>query len=292
MDLPAPILESWAARLGVAVLVGLSIWIGFNYWQDRHEDQLAWITVGVELIAFAGLACARAAWRTNWGWAIISIVLTVLAAAWCGFTMFEKISDDGRQRAIHAAEQTLAYTTASQDLTDASAALRLALAAPRPQDQGPLTIAAWDAAQGATVARLTHARDDAIVRVNASLPPSSFDWVAVVRGTGVEMIKLLGFAAFGMISGSSHRGRKWRMGAIFGTAALATSPAFAGQPPEIPANSELLLNTPVTYLPSKTKKSQAFAMRGRFRVDEIAEKVGVHQSTVYRWFSDRDKLAA
>jgi transposase len=33
-------------------------------------------------------------------------------------------------------------------------------------------------------------------------------------------------------------------------------------------------------------------MRGRFEVPEIAEKVGRHQSTVYKWFRERDKQNA
>ncbi len=39
-------------------------------------------------------------------------------------------------------------------------------------------------------------------------------------------------------------------------------------------------------------KSVAFSMRGRFEVPEIAEKVGRHQSTVYKWFRERDKQNA
>lgn len=198
MERSRPILASMAACAGVAVLVGLSIWLGWNYWEGRHEDQLAWITVGVELIAFAGLACAQGLWRTNWGWALICVLLTILAASWCGFTTFQKISDDGRAQAVTAAQGTLAYRTASLDLTAASGSLRAALAVPRPEGQGPLTITAWETAQGATIARLQHERDDAIVRMNAAMPAISLDWIAVARGIGVEVIKLLGFAAFGL----------------------------------------------------------------------------------------------
>lgn len=284
---------SFAARAGVCVLVGLSIYIGFQYWLARDQEQLAWITVAAEMIAFAGLAVARAGWRTHWGWAAIAILLTILAAFWCGLTMFEKIRDDSRARAVAQAQLTLPYTTARDDLNVATRALRAALAAPRPEGQGPLTIAAWDAAQGAQVERLEAARDNALARMETALPAIAFDWIAVARGLGVELIKLLGFAAFGLSLSqqreTSKKGvRVWRWPWIVAATSVASAPAFAVEAPVNTVISGLLEPEAIVRLPETSKKAQAFAMRGRFPAPVIAEKIGMSQATVYRWFRERD----
>lgn len=49
---------------------------------------------------------------------------------------------------------------------------------------------------------------------------------------------------------------------------------------------------PLTQPAAIDAKAQAFSMRDRFDVPAIAAKVGVHQSTVYRWFAKRDKELA
>ena len=197
MDAKRPLLESWAARLGVFVFVALSIVVGYRYWIDRGEDQLAWITVGAELIAFAGLAVAMGTWRTSRAWTFGAIMLTILAAVWCGMTMVEKIRDDGRARAVEAAQATLPYQIASRELNAASDALSTKLSESPPVGVGPQTIAAWEASQAAAVTRLERARDTAQTRMQAAIPPIRTDWFAIVRGVGVELIKLFGFAAFG-----------------------------------------------------------------------------------------------
>ena len=93
----APKLESLAAKIGVGVLVGLSVVIGYRYWIAQGEEQLAYLTVGAEIVAFAGLAAARHQFAHRaWGRGFGAVLVTVLAAAWCGLTMIQKIDADTR----------------------------------------------------------------------------------------------------------------------------------------------------------------------------------------------------
>lgn len=61
--------------------------------------------------------------------------------------------------------------------------------------------------------------------------------------------------------------------------------------PEAPAANPLILPEPVQLSDARDAKAAAFSMRGRFAVQDIAAKVGVHQATVYRWFRARDLQA-
>lgn len=311
----APILSSSLARLGVGVLVLLSIFVGFNYWMERGEDQLAIMTVGAEIIAFAGLVMVRHHWQRNWGWALIGLILTALAATWCGMTMFEKISADARERAVAAAEQTLPYRMAARDFEAASEALRAKLAEDQPSGVGPDTLRSWEAGQAAAVARLTRERDNAEARLRTATPEVSLDVMAIVRGVGVEMIKLLGFAAFGLIGPIETSPRTapvrvkrslWsRARAWLGLGAIATGMVGVSHAEPLVLSQVVADATPagppsqnVLALPTDAR-SKAFAMRDRFggrpnthEIIEIATACGVSRSTVYRWFAKRDKEIA
>lgn len=308
---PAPILSSSLARVGVGVLVGLSIYVGYNYWIERNEEQLAIMTVGAEIIAFAGLVMVRHHWKRNWGWALIGLVLTLLAATWCGLTMFEKISADARGRAVAAAQQTLPYRMAARDFEEASSALRVKLAEDQPEGVGPQTLATWEAGQAAAVARLTAARDSAEARLKAATPPVALDVMAMIRGVGVELIKLLGFAAFGLIGTPDTAPRTalarpkrsfWQKArAWFGLGAIATGMVGVSHAEPLALSQGAVDATPGAP-PSQNvltlatdAKSKAFAMRDRFggkpnthEINEIAAACGVSRSTIYRWYAKRD----
>lgn len=299
-----PILESGLARIGVAVLVALSIYVGFNYWIDRHEEQLAYMTVGAEIIAFAGLVIVRHHWTPKtWGWACIGLLLTALAAGWCGMTMFQKISDDTRARAIAAAEQTLPYRLAARELSEASDALSAKLREDQPQNVGPQTLAAWEVGQAAAVARLQKARDDAQARLDRATPQVSLDVMAVVRGVGVELIKLLGFAAFGLMGPSNvtpanvqpaPKRSLWGMArAVLGLGAMATG--FAGVShaetvslPQVAADPTPATGADHVLVLNETWQARAFALRGKLTPEEIGDRVGRSRSTIYRLFAKRD----
>jgi len=67
-------------------------------------------------------------------------------------------------------------------------------------------------------------------------------------------------------------------------AAAETALATVAPPPKAPE--------PAPLAQWQDAKSVAFSMRGRFEVLEIAEKVGRHPSTIYKWFRERDKQNA
>ncbi len=191
-------LESWAARIGVAGLVGLSMLVGFRFWADRGDLMLAWLTVCAELIAFAGLSVGAANWRPAKARSVAAFALTALAAAWCGFTMAEKIAGEARADALAAAEGALAYQTAAADLEAASRALRAKLAAETPTGLPAPRLAAWEASQARAIADLRAEAGRARQALAAATPPPSIDWLALARGAAVEIIKLFGFVAFAL----------------------------------------------------------------------------------------------
>lgn len=192
-----PVLESWAARAGVAVIVGLSIYMGVQYWWPR-DHALGVLTVGAELIAFAGLAVGVAQFPRAWGRGLGALAVTFLAAAWCAATMFQKIEADSRAEAVALAQELPAYVFAQSAATAANEILhqRLASPAPRPTCNCPQTVAAWEAAEAAQIERLRNERDSAVAQMQAAIPPAQIDWFAVWRGIGVEIAKLFGFTVF------------------------------------------------------------------------------------------------
>lgn len=307
-----PWLESWAARAGVAVLVALSALVGFRHWKAQGEEDLAYLTVGAELIAFAGLALAwHHGWR-RWGRAGGALLVTALAAAWCGMTMFQKIEADTRTQAIAEARERPAYVFAANAARTATTLLEDRLRHPeaRPLCTCPDTIRAWEASEAAAIDRLRSERNVAVEQMEAAIPPHRTDWIAIVRGLGIEVSKLLGFAVFGLaISPAPKQShvpshdktpshwwmrlmRRMRLPGLIGATSLAAAPAQAAQAPEITGVSPVLLTDAIVRLPETSKKAQAFAMRGRLRPDEIAETVGVSRATVYRWFRERDRDVA
>jgi hypothetical protein len=297
-----PKLESAAARLGVGVLVLLSLYIGYQYWIGQGDEQLAYVTVAAEIIAFSGLVLVRWKWREDRGWACVGLALTLLAAAWCGLTMYEKIAADSRQSAIEAAQATLPYRMAAREFETASTALTAKLAESPPAGAGPQTIAAWEASQAASVTRLTEARNAAERRLEAATPPIVIDVFAIVRGIGVELIKLLGFAAFGLLApmevpretqARAPRQSFWRkalawlsvgaMGLGFAGPAHASEPATLNVAPVSPPDA-------TAHVLTIDAKTRAFSLydTGQWKPEQIAAEVGVARSTIYRWIAKRE----
>lgn len=274
----------------------MSIWIGWTYWVSQ-DPRLAVLTVAAELIAFAGLVTARAQFPENWGRGLGALLVTCLAAGWCGFTMVQNIQADTRATALRAAHERPAYVFALNAATVSGQLLeqRLRHPEPRPGCTCPDTIRAWEASEAAAIDRLRTERDDALRQMDAAIPAPQTDWVAIFRGASVEITKLLGFLVFTLgFSGPSQSFswlRKWRIPLFAGASAFAAGPAFAGQVPESEGVAPLQTQPPIILLPSHSKKASAFSMRGRFRVEEIAAKLEVHPSTVYRWFAARDRGA-
>lgn len=198
----APTLASWAAKAGVIVLVALSVAVGAGYWWPR-DPALAVLTIGTELIAFAGLAVAfhqflNGAWRLGVG----AVLVTLLAASWCGMTMFQKIDADTRQEQIARAQELPRYVFAKNAAETAQTILRdrLNRPEPRPACNCPATVAAWEASEAAAIERLRAERDAAVREMERAIPPPRTDWIAIARGLGVEVGKLIGLMVFGLVA--------------------------------------------------------------------------------------------
>lgn len=260
-SVPPPLFESWAARIGVGVLVLLSIVIGCKYWFDQNEPQLAVLTVGAELVAFAGLAAARhqfanKAWARGFG----AVVVTVLAAIWCGMTMIQKIDADTRAKVVADAMARPAYVYAKRAADDANNALVAQSAALGPQCACPDSIRAWEEAQGAKVARLQADRDRAVGQLDTIIPAPKTDWPAIVRGAGVEIAKLLGFMVFGLV--------------------LAGAPKA---PPEADTATAAAADTPAEGADTLPDTPPARAQRPRPATPELLEQVAYLRTINPRW---------
>lgn len=234
-----PRIASGAALTGIFGIVLLSIWVGINYWWAK-DPALAALTIAAELVAFAGLAVAI--WKFRAGEpvaACIGVMVTIIAAAWCALTMFQKIEADTRARVIAQAQELPQYVFAKSAADTASALLeeRLTHPNPRPTCLCPETIAAWEAAEGAAIDRLRQERDAAIAQMSQAIPPHQTDWAAIARGVGVEIAKLLGFIAFGLaaVGGSTPPATRFRpvaaTAAAMGLAALPVGVAGATTAP-------------------------------------------------------------
>ena len=192
-----PVLLSWAACIGVLIIVLLSIRVGFLYWWPRDQS-LAILTAGAEIIACFGLAVSFAQFKASWWRCGIGILITLIAAAWCALTMFQKIDTDARAEAIALAQEAPAYVFAKNAADTASSLLQERLRRPeeRPDCNCPQTVAAWEAAEAAAINRLRAERDEAVGQMQSAIPPPQLNWIAIARGIGVELTKLLGFTAF------------------------------------------------------------------------------------------------
>lgn len=192
-----PMLLSWAACLGVLIIVLLSIRVGFLYWWPRDQS-LAILTAGAEIIACFGLAVSFAQFKAAWWRGGVGILITLIAAAWCALTMFQKIDTDARAEAVALAQEAPAYVFAKSAADTASSLLQERLRRPeeRPACNCPQTVAAWEAAEAAAINRLRAERDSAVEQMQAVIPPPQLNWIAIARGIGVELTKLLGFTAF------------------------------------------------------------------------------------------------
>lgn len=301
----SPVFESLAARLGVAIFVALSAWIGYQYWSSRGEESLAVATVGAELIAFAGLAIARHNWRGARFLAFLGVLVTVLAASWCGFTTWQKIAADTRSQALQEAQQKPDYIFASRALSSASSALESQLQRQPPGCACPDTIRAWEASQRGAINSLTLERDTAQARLDLATPRPQMDWIAAIRGVGMEAVKLLGFMVFGLAISQPPKAPPnvatepipivqaatppWYMRTAAALLALFVSQARA----PASADAQTLAqprqaSDPIVLNAAHNAKAIAFSMRGRYDLPQIAAKVGVHRTTVYRWFRARD----
>lgn len=298
-----PHFESFLARLGIFIAVGLSIAVGCIYWMQR-DPYLVGITVIAEVVAFVGLPIAmhqfsKGAWGRGWG----AILVTFLAAGWCGLTMYQKIDADTRAAVIAQAQETPAYVFAKNAADTAQLILAERLQEPRPACACPETIRAWEATQGAAIDRIRAERAGALADMEAAIPPASPDWIALGRGLGMELAKLIGLMVFGLAVGppsqnapqasrqSSWWGdilRRFRVPSIGMATALATSPAYAGEIPENTGVSTVPTLDPIVQFPETGARAKAFALRGRLTPTQIAGEVGVSRATVYRWFQKRD----
>lgn len=194
-----PHLASASALIGVALCVGLSAAVGFAFWWAT-DRALAVLTVGAELIAFGGLTVARAKWTADRRVAIAGATVTLLSALWCGMTMYQKIDTDSRAAALQAAMERPAYLFAANAARTAEGLLqeRLTHPNPGPTCNCPQTIAAWEAAEGSQIDRLRLERDRAVAAMERATPTPQTDWIAIARGLGLEVTKLLGFLVFGL----------------------------------------------------------------------------------------------
>lgn len=192
----------------MAVLVVLSATLGWRYWMAQNQEQIAYITVAAEVISFSGLSLARSHWRADKMLGFGAFALTLMAALWCGLTMFQKIDADTQARALETARESPAYIFAQRSLTEASASLSTQLGRQPPTCTCPDTIAAWEASQTASVSRLRGERDAALSRLAAATPAAQVDWGAVARGAGVELMKLFGFMVFGLAVAPVRRPRQ------------------------------------------------------------------------------------
>lgn len=308
-SVPAPWLESGAARLGVGVIVALSIGVGWNYWQPRNE-QLAQLTVGAELIAFAGLAVAASHRWSMWGRKIGAILVTAMAAGWCGYTMYQSIDADTRAQALADARERPAYVFAANAAQTAATLLseRLTHPSARPECACPDTLAQWEASESAAIERLRNERDAAIAQMERATPEPLTDWGAIARGISVEIAKLLGFMVFGIaVSPTGASARKpdapgapvrqpkqqmSRILRIFAPAMMAFGGAAHAHAQPTQAPEIKIDNAPITLAAADSPRAVAFSMRGRVSATQIAQKIGVHRATVNRWFAARDKAMA
>lgn len=83
-----------------------------------------------------------------------------------------------------------------------------------------------------------------------------------------------------------------RLMAIFGLIRLAAGATDGPALAETRAIEPITNPDPITLKSEMDEKAVAFSMRGRFSVEEIANKVGRDRSTIYRWFAKRDTQAA
>lgn len=227
-----PWLQSAAALIGIVVLVVLSIAVGVRFWWER-DPALAFITVGAELVAFAGLGVAHWQWSRSRRLAIGAFIVTTIAAAWCAFTMFQNIAHASRLEAIREAQERPQYVFASNAAQTAERLLtaRLRSPNPRPTCTCPQTIAAWEASEGAAIERLRNERDAAVRQMETAIPQPEMDALALARGIGVEIAKLFGFIVFVLALGPPRRKRgappaeqPWSPKVVAGTDAPARSP--------------------------------------------------------------------
>lgn len=201
-------LGSLLCVVAVAAVMVLTARTGFDYWNGVGDVFNAWLTVFFEVIALGGLAAAKmhsGKWSVL-GW-LVAIALTATAAGWCGFTQWERLKSEAHAHAVAVAENTEVYKMARADWLDARAATeRYDATDPRPGCNCPQTIVAWQQTHAAEATRLESVVTARQTRMQALVPEATLDPLAIARAIIIEIMKLLGFVAFGaglrMVGGS------------------------------------------------------------------------------------------
>lgn len=239
-----PRLESGIARAGIIGVAALSAWTYWHFFHDRGDDTSAWLTLAAQAVALGGFAMMlHHGIRTFRGAG--ALVVTAIAALWCGLTMFEKLNDDAAQRTLEAVQATSAYQSAERDLADASARLRSinAQRAPDPETTVAQRLEAWGVNHRAELASATTERNRAQDRLDALTPQPTIDAISMIRGLGIQLAELLGLAVFGF-GGLGLRAN--------GTVSVPDAPA----PAETPRRTGEVVDL-------KTARSEAAAALGR-----------------------------
>lgn len=208
-----PYLPSAVALIGLFVIFAITAKMGFDYWAVRRGDhEMAWINAGCELIAFGGLAAAFYGWPARWPWIITGTLIAIVMAGACGFTAYQRLAEDEHARSVSAAMQSEIYVGARDDLNAARGDARAwSSADPRPRCTCPETIASWAVAHGQEADRLERVVESGQQAVAALLPTREFSWSAAVRAFVIEVVKFLGFGAFGgvwLYAWNAHRARR------------------------------------------------------------------------------------
>lgn len=194
-----PYLPSAIALVGLFIITAVTAQMGFDYWSERRGDsEMAWISLGCELVAFGGIAAAMFGWPDRRAWVATGVTLAVSMSVVCGWTAYQRLAEDEHSRAIEAVQQTEAYGTAKEDLDEARGSVRAwSVEDPRPTCECPQTIAAWSIAHVAEADRREAVLAQRQSRVDALVPETSISAMALARAIGLESAKLLGFGAFG-----------------------------------------------------------------------------------------------
>ena len=202
-----PVLSTGIAKLAIFGLTAISTHIGVQYWIDQGQNSLALLTISAEATALVGFHLAKHDWDSgNRSKAAGAALITALAAGWCGLTTFEKLQADALDQRHTQLAADATYQQALRDVDAAAKGLQTALAAVQPAGLNSYRINAWNAGKAATIDSWRGVRADADARLEKATPPAKDDWLAIVRGVGVELAKAFGWVVFGASAGAARTG--------------------------------------------------------------------------------------